>query len=112
MRRLISCFAVALVMLCTASCSPTHDFDAGRPISREELESMSAALFVTDVPTEVETYPPGTVFWTEGGSVYHRDRACRHLAKAIEVKSGYVSNARMYGKDRPCSTCGGEDDTE
>ena len=112
MRRLISCVVLAVVLLSVTACTPTHDFDAGRPISREELESMSAALFDTEAPTEGETDPPGTVYWTAGGSVYHRDRNCRHLSDATDVKSGLVGNARMYGKDNPCSVCGGEDDTE
>ena len=108
MHRLILFLTAAIAFLCLAACAPSHDFDGGRPINREDLESMSAAFFSTEAPTEGETYPHGIVFWTEGGSVYHRDRYCRHLAKATEVKSGYVGNARIYGKDRPCSVCGEE----
>ena len=106
MRRLILLLIAVITVLALTACSPSHDFEGGHPISREDLESMSEALFDTEAPTEDETSPPGIVYWTDSGSVYHRDPNCRHLTKAEKVKSGYIGNAEMYGKDRPCSVCG------
>lgn len=106
MRRFILCVILTLPLLTLSACAPSHEFEGGRPISREELESMSEALFETEAPTEGETSLPGIVYWTDSGSVYHRDPNCRHLTKAEKVKSGYIGNAEMYGKDRPCSVCG------
>ena len=41
MRRLISCVVLAVVLLSVTACAPTHDFDAGRPISREVIAGFS-----------------------------------------------------------------------
>ena len=106
MRRFFPLFTTVIAVLLLTACAQTDRFEGGRPISREDLESMSAALFETESPTESEPHSPSVVYWTEGGSVYHRDPHCSHLAKADKVSSGYVGNAIMYGKDRPCSLCG------
>ena len=46
MRKLLSTFAgLLLILLLLPSCSPTDTFHAGRPITKEELASISATLF-------------------------------------------------------------------
>ena len=98
-----------LLLMSLTACSTAHEFEGGKPINIEDLESMSAALFQTEALSPTETDIPGTVYWTESGQVYHRDRNCPYLAKASSVKSGPVSNAvQLYGKDHPCSACGEE----
>lgn len=102
---------VCLILLCAillSSCTENHDFEAGESLSPDGLASLSSEL-VTD-KEEVDTadgfHTREIVYWTEGGSVYHRDRSCSHLKKSENVVEGSVKHARKEGKDRPCSTCG------
>ncbi len=45
----------------------------------------------------------GTVYWTPSGSVYHRSRGCRSLARSKTVYSGSIASS---GKPRVCKNCG------
>ena len=103
------CFMIICTALLTA-CTPTDDFEAGRPVDREELASLSAELFTEgDESTAADGFSTReTVYWTEGGSVYHRDPDCYHLKRAENVVSGSVKNAWKHGKERVCSACGKE----
>ena len=47
----------------------------------------------------------GKVYWTKGGSVYHRDRDCYHLKKSQSVSEGSVEQAVSLGKGRLCASC-------
>jgi hypothetical protein len=47
----------------------------------------------------------GKVYWTNGGSVYHRDRDCYHLKKSQSVSEGSVEQAVSLGKGRLCASC-------
>ena len=106
-------FSVPILIICTAllaACTPTDDFEAGRPVDRDELASLSAELFTeAEEPSTADGFSTReTVFWTEGGSVYHRDPDCYHLKRAEDVVSGSVKNAWKHGKERVCSACGEE----
>lgn len=46
-----------------------------------------------------------TVYWTEGGGVWHLYRDCGHLKNSQNVLSGTVEEAENAGKDHVCSTC-------
>ena len=109
MRRSAFCIMIICTALLTA-CTPTDDFEAGRPVDREELASLSAELFTeAEEPATADGFSTReTVYWTEGGSVYHRDRDCYHLKRAENVVSGSVKNAWKHGKERVCSACGKE----
>ena len=109
MRRSAFCIMIICTALLTA-CTPTDDFEAGRPVDREELASLSAELFTgAEEPATADGFSTReTVYWTEGGSVYHRDRDCYHLKRAKNVVSGSVKNAWKHGKERVCSACGKE----
>ena len=108
MRRLFLLFLLlALIFLPSCAHSP-NDFSAGRPITKDELASLSAELFTeAEEPDTADGYHNfETVYWTEGGSVYHLNRDCYHLKRAENVISGSVKHARKEGKERVCSTCG------
>ena len=107
MRRLIAFFLIAAALALPA-CTPSDDFSAGRPLTRDELASLSAELFteVEEPDTEDGFHNREIVYWTEGGSVYHRDRDCYHLKKAEAIVEGSVKHARKEGKERVCSACG------
>ena len=106
-------FVFRIMVICTAlltACTPTDDFEAGRPVDREELASLSAELFTKEVEPDTDDgfHTREVVYWTEGGTVYHYDRACYHLKRAENVISGSVKHAHKEGKDRACATCAGD----
>lgn len=49
---------------------------------------------------------PGTVYYTEKGSVWHRDRSCSSLKNSKNVLSGTVEEAESVGKSGSCKRCG------
>ena len=102
-------FQICMLLVCAAllsACGPTDDFEAGESLSPEGLASLSAELFTEDEPDTADGFHNfERVYWTESGSVYHRDRDCSHLKRAETVLEGSVKHARKEGKERPCSTC-------
>lgn len=110
MRRMLI-YPLLLSMLLLAACTPADDFSAGKPLTRDELASLSAELSTeaSEPDTaEGEINVQTKVYWTEGGDVYHPDRECYHIRNSDELKSGTVRTAQIYGKERACSACGGD----
>ena len=104
-------FILLLGMLWLTACAPKEDFAAGKPLTRDELASLSAELFTEAAEPETmgnRFSSRVVVYWTEGGGVYHYDRNCYHLKRADAVESGSVKHAWSLGKERACSVCGGE----
>ena len=105
---------LCLIMICLllSSCRGGDGFDGGRPISKEELASLSAALLTNTAEPEEATRGQAEgfylVFWTDGGSVYHMTMDCRHLKNAKSIRSGSIQAALDSGKGKACSVCGGE----
>ena len=111
MRRSTNPLPVCALLLCAlllSACGPQADFEAGESLSPEGLASLSAELFTkAEEPDTADGFHNfERVFWTEGGSVYHRDRDCSHLKRAETVMEGSVKHARKEGKERVCATCG------
>ena len=52
------------------------------------------------------------VYWTPGGSVYHLDSDCQHLANSTNLFEGNVDNAIEAGKTRLYKTCAKNYDIE
>ena len=125
MRRLALLMTVLLLVL--PSCGTSDDFKGGRPISKEDLESVSASLFTTaaepedeqtatpptdettasdtDTDTEpAETDPTDTVYWLSTGSVYHLDPNCSYIAGKENVNETSLQEAEANGR-RLCKTC-------
>ena len=112
MRKLFSILLI-LLLLPLPACNPADGFEAGRPISREELESISASLFAEtgEPPDTAPVYTdrePNTYYWTKNGHVYHKYRDCPHLKHAKEIESGSLISAEAGGRNSPCSTCCGD----
>ena len=109
MRRFIL-LLTALALLILPSCAE-NDTVGGRPITPEELESISAEVFGTDGdPAESETAAPNpnaTVYWLDSGSVYHTDPDCSHLAGKRNVKQTTRRTAESGGL-RACKACENE----
>ncbi len=113
MRRSLPPFILILLLL-LPSCTPSDSFSAGQPLTKDELAFLSAELFTradepaTEPTNQYEDREPNTVYWTEGGSVYHIYRDCRHLQNSDSIRSGTVLTAQMNGKERVCSECSEE----
>lgn len=98
-----------LVILACGGCGPQRDFDAGEKMSAAELEALKnelAAKENTSDDEKEEAIPQdGTVFWLDGGKVYHIRSTCYHIAKKTDVRTGTVTEATAAGKERACSAC-------
>ncbi|MBO5305597.1 MAG: hypothetical protein J6B12_02430 [Clostridia bacterium] len=53
-----------------------------------------------------------SVFWTKSGSVFHQDALCRHLSSVKDVYYGTAKDAVSAGKERVCTACANENQTE
>lgn len=107
--------ALCLLLLCFVACN-THglfdeDFDAGDPVTPEQLLEISEEIFSATEPAEGETKTEVTladdaiVLCSKNGSVYHSTRACYHISDSAEIIEGSVADAVAAGKTRLCSTC-------
>ena len=82
------------------------DSDAAQTDNTEtHLEESSTFESASDdsVPSE-NTNNEATVYWTEGGSVWHLSTNCYHL-KSAKIYSGYVQDAINAKKSKLCSYC-------
>ncbi|MBE6605350.1 MAG: hypothetical protein E7639_06595 [Ruminococcaceae bacterium] len=112
-RRYISCLCLLLlVILGCGGCGARRDFDAGKQMSAAELAALKSELAAKEnAPTEgeQENIPSdGTVFWLDGGKVYHIRSTCYHIAKKADVRTGTLAEATELGKERACSACSGD----
>lgn len=98
---------LALVLL--PSCAPANSFEGGRPITPEELESVSAEVFGTaEGSAESQPLTPNsTVYWLKDGTVYHTDTDCVHLSGKRNIKSTTLRTAEQNGLSL-CKDCGGK----
>ena len=98
---------LALVLL--PSCAPSDRFEGGRPITLEELESVSAEVFGTaEGSAESQPLTPNsTVYWLKDGTVYHTDPDCVHLSDKRNIKSTTLRTAEQNGLSL-CKDCGGK----
>ena len=111
MRRLLA-IPLSLILTVTVllpSCSPSDRFDGGRPITPEDLESISAEVFgSTDEPADEsetkEIHSNTTVYWLADGSVYHTNSDCSHLKGKRNVKQTTLRTAETNGL-RLCKDC-------
>lgn len=124
MRKILPFLAVTLLMwLPFTSCAPSDGFQAGRPITKDELASISAELFNTAREPEPPTADPEasaeagdgtredqnsninqTVYWALDGKSYHADRRCHRLDGEFSVKESTRRTAEASGL-RPCKDC-------
>ena len=105
MKRL--CIMTLLLLICLVGCYAPSDVEVstGEPLSLEEQLS----LFEQRVEQEGEpnVSAKGTVYWTSGGTKYHKDPKCSHIQNAKQLQSGTVAQAINYGASQPCSRCAG-----
>ena len=106
---------LALILLPSCAHAP-NDFSAGRPITKDELASLSAELFTE--AAEPETSPDEAVtdgeqapnpnqsaYWIESSTVYHLSRDCARLDGQQFIRESTVRTAESMGL-RLCKDCG------
>lgn len=117
------CAGLCLCM-CLLLCAPLYgchgaygaDFAGGETLTPERLAELSAQVFGQDSTTEgdpdpADTVDPeelafaGTVYWTEGGTVWHTDRDCYHIRNSEAVLEGSTDQAVAAGKKGLCASC-------
>ena len=107
MRRFIL-LLTALALLILPSCAENNTV-GGRPITPEDLESISDEIFgETDGPAESESRDlNSTVYWLKDGAVYHTDRNCVHLSGKRNVMESTLRTAEQNGLSL-CKDCEGQ----
>ena len=81
---------VAVVAMLIAGVS-SYDFNPYSVEEQQEILQMEEAT--------------STVYWTEGGKVFHIYSECQHLNNSEELHQTTVNEAEEAGKERLCKTC-------
>ena len=81
---------VAVVAMLIAGFS-SYDYNPYSAEEQQEILNMEEAT--------------ATVFWTEGGKVFHIYEDCQHLNKSEELHQTTTQEAEEAGKERLCKTC-------
>lgn len=116
MRRLLCLLLVAL-LFALVGCQ-ARPFDAGEPLSREEVAALKAELLekaaaegATEEEEKREEAPPewdGLYRWLSGGGVYHKHVSCAYIKDREDILEGALEAALAAGKEKPCSRCAAE----
>jgi len=109
------------LMLGGVACAAREPFDAGEPLTPNDLSDLKNGIVAedtkgdgtteeegdTDTEDEIPSTPAteATVYWLPKGSVYHTDSTCYHIKEKPNVQSGTVATAEEAGKKRLCSAC-------
>ena len=102
MRKGLLLLLVAVLLFAFAACTQ-KSFDAGKPLTAEELEELQKELAEEE---EVEEPFDGTVYWLKSGSVYHKKKNCYHIKDKENLQSGTEEDAVAAGKKSACKSCG------
>ena len=84
--------------------SPVTDNEPSVEETASEMQEASAEESDTCEYTDLE-FDESTVFWTEGGGVWHLFNNCGHLKRSKKIYYGTVEEAVEAGKEKVCSTC-------
>lgn len=84
---------------CAHRISKDSDFGPGETLPPLNAEETNHAAGEPGDLSEAEAY------WLKGGSVYHSDLDCYHLANKEDIRYGSVEDAAYAGKSKLCSIC-------
>ena len=100
-----ACIVLLLVLLTFAACTDQSGIEVvnGETLSPEEQQSLYEARQEQESAAEIVV--KGTVYWSNGGTKYHKDRNCSYLKNAEHIKSGTAAEAANHGASGPCSRC-------
>jgi len=128
MKYIIKTFTIALTLILTI-CMLSCDFDESRhhlsggvllddekisEIKNEVLSEATKADENKEEKTEAATPKPieenteeqnDVVYWTESGTVWHKNADCSHIKNSSKIFSGKISDAQDAGKSKACSRC-------
>ena len=111
--RVLRIVCLLLCVLLLVACDRAKDFDAGEPLSAEQMAALQDSLRdeAPEEESEDEAEPPASedtqsCYYTPNGSVWHLDATCHYLVKSKNVITATVREAIEQGKTKPCSHCG------
>lgn len=124
--RISSLIVVVCLCFSITSCNfdeTKNNFHGGEILDQDIIESIRDALSNVEASAETTEYQSEkseqteqtelqsgingnetSVFWAEGGSVWHTYEDCRYIDDK-DCNSGYVTDAINAGKERLCSAC-------
>lgn len=80
--------------------------------SAETSSAASDSLKSSEIKNAGDTAPEtdkspngGTVYWVDGGKVWHSTKGCSALSRSKNIISGSKSEAIAAGKERGCKKC-------
>ena len=81
--------------------SQTSESQTSEPQTSESIHSDSPI----ESNTEGNNDSGSTVYWTNGGTVWHTRRDCSYIKNSQNVNSGTVDEAISSEKTKLCSSC-------
>ena len=80
-------------------------------VYKEGVDPNAALAFAepdaeqTEALSYAENAAEDAVYFTENGSVWHKDKECSSLKRSKNILSGTVEDAAAQGKTAPCKRC-------
>lgn len=101
---------VKIMIICLALClalpSCVSEADDGRYTGVLANEDIIASIRQEIADKENSLLAAeGDVFWTESGKLWHKSLDCSYLANSKTILHGTVEEAKLEGKEKPCSRC-------
>ena len=117
MRRVILLLTVMLLLI-LPSCAPSNDFHGGRPITKDDLESISSSLFTTaaEPNDSLATEPPASEITTpsdtDATTILDTETVTTPNNEATETDSSdtvyWLTSGSVYHLDPNCSHIAGK----
>ena len=86
--------------------------EADGTVNGETESNESDSSEIEDSIKKDEEEPDNTVYWTQGGGVYHLYKDCGYIKSSSEILSGTVEEALEAKKSGVCSRCQNREDKE
>lgn len=80
-------------------------------VYKEGVDPNASLAFIeldaeqTEALSYAENAAEDAVYFTENGSVWHKDKECASLKRSKSILSGTVEDAAAQGKTAPCKRC-------
>lgn len=104
MRSVLCMFALLLALILVGCSVPNGtEVASGEELLPEEQRSLYEQR--EEQEGELGNAFKGTVYWTQSGTKYHKDKNCSYIKNAKQLQSGKIEQAINHGASEPCSRC-------